>query len=79
MEKSKGEIITENNNERRSHISAGPPCSSQFWDNTLWARSRKGSGGGAPRTPENFRKFAKNFLRKLQKWIILLFSEILKP
>ena len=26
-----------------------------------------GPGGGAPRTPENFRKFAKNFLKKIAK------------
>ena len=34
---------------------------------------RRGSGGGAPRTPENFWKFAKYFLRKLQKCIILAY------
>ena len=32
-----------------------------------YGRPRRGSGGGAPRTPENFRKFANNLLRKLQK------------
>ena len=30
-----------------------------------------GPRGGAPRTPENLRKFSKNFLRKSQKCIIL--------
>ena len=36
-----------------------------------------GPGGGVPRTPENFRKFAKNFLRKLQKihYFRLFFKE----
>ena len=32
-----------------------------------------GPGGGAPRTPENFRKFAKNSLRKLQKYCIFAY------
>ena len=32
-----------------------------------------GPGGGAPRTPENFRKFAKNSLRKLQKCSIIAY------
>ena len=33
-----------------------------------YGRPRRASGGAAPQTPENFRKFAKkNFLRKLQK------------
>ena len=26
-----------------------------------------GPGGGAPRTPENFRKFAKKFIKKIAK------------
>ena len=30
-------------------------------------RPRRGPGGGAPRTPENFRKFAKNVLKKIVK------------
>ena len=34
--------------------------------NILGGRPSRGSGGGAPRTPENFLKFGKNFLRKLQ-------------
>ena len=28
-------------------------------------RPRRGSGGGAPRTPDTFRKFAKKYLRKI--------------
>ena len=28
---------------------------------------RRGSGGGAPRTPENLRKFANTFLKKIEK------------
>ena len=36
--------------------------------NILGGRPSRGSGGLRPRTPENFRKFAKkNFLRKLQE------------
>ena len=35
-----------------------------------------GPGGGAPRTPENFRKFAKKFLKKIAKNAI--FSAILQ-
>ena len=33
----------------------------------LGGPSRGGSGGGPPRTSDNFRKFAKVFLRKVQK------------
>ena len=37
----------------------------------FWGRPRGVSGGGAPpRSPENFRKFSKKFLRKLLKRII---------
>ena len=32
-----------------------------------YGRPPMGSGGGAPRTPENFRKFAKKFLKKIEK------------
>ena len=42
---------------------------------------RRGSGGGRePRTPENFRKFAKQFLKKIAKmyYFRLLFKEISK-
>ena len=35
-----------------------------------------GTGGGAPRTPENFRKFAKKFLKKIAK--IHYFSKFFK-
>ena len=40
-----------------------------FWfgGNTLGGQPRGGSGGGAPRTPENFRKISKNLLWKLLK------------
>ena len=40
-----------------------------------------GPWGGAPRTPENFRKFSKNSPRKLQKLLYfrLLCQEITKP
>ena len=38
-----------------------------------YGRPRRGSRGGAPRTPENFRKFVKNSLRKLQKCSILAY------
>ena len=40
-----------------------------------------GPGGGAPRTPENFRKFAKKFRRKLQKLLYfrLFCKEITNP
>ena len=40
-----------------------------------------GPGGWAPRTPENFRKFAKNSLRKLQKMLYfrLFCKKISKP
>ena len=43
-----------------------------------YGRPRRGSGGAAPRTPENFRKFAKKFLRKLQKmnYFSIFFKEI---
>ena len=32
-----------------------------------YGRPRRGCGGGAPLTPENFRKFAINFLKKIAK------------
>ena len=32
-----------------------------------YGRPRRGSGGVAPLTPENFRKFAKKFLKKIAK------------
>ena len=32
-----------------------------------YGRPRRGSGVGAPRTPENLRKFAKKFLKKIAK------------
>ena len=35
-------------------------------------RPRRGSGGGVPRTPENFLKFAKKFLNKIAKKCIIL-------
>ena len=41
-------------------------------------RPRRGSGGGAPRTPENFRKFAKNSRRKLL-YFRLFCKKISKP
>ena len=43
------------------------------WGNILGCRPRGGPGAGAPQMPENFRKFAKIFLRKLQKSIILAY------
>ena len=43
-------------------ISAAPPRFRFGGGDTLGGRPRKGSGGGAPRTPENFRTFSKNFL-----------------
>ena len=36
-----------------------------------YGRPHNGSGGGAPRTPENFRNFAKIFLKKIAKCILL--------
>ena len=40
-----------------------------------------GPGGEAPRTPENFRKFEKNVLRKLQKmkYFSIFFKKFNKP
>ena len=32
-----------------------------------YGRPRRGSGGGAPRTPENFRKFAKKIIQEIAK------------
>ena len=46
-------------------------CRKKFREVQGYGRPRRGSGGGAPQTPENFLKFAKKFLRKLQKCIIL--------
>ena len=40
----------------------------------LGGRTRGRFGGGTSRKPENFRKFAKIFLRKVQKCIILSYS-----
>ena len=37
-----------------------------------------GSGGATPRTLENFRKVSKDFLRKLQKCIILAYFPKIK-
>ena len=47
------------------------PARISIQEDTLRARPRGGSGGGVPRTPENFQKISKNSLRKLQKCIIL--------
>ena len=49
--------------------------------NTLGGQPRGGSGGGAPRTPENFRKFSKNFFRKLFKmhYFSIFFKKVNKP
>ena len=46
-----------------------------------YGRPRRGSGGGAPRTPENFRKFAKKFLKKIEKMHYLgrIFNKFNKP
>ena len=51
----------------------------RFGWNTLGSRPSRRSRGGASRTPDNFRKFSKYFLRKLKICIILAyFSNILK-
>ena len=39
--------------------------------NILGGRPRRGSGGGAPRTPENFENFQKISQENCKKWIIL--------
>ena len=46
-----------------------------------YGRPRRGFGGGPPLTQENFRKFAKNSWRKLQKMLYfrLFCKNILKP
>ena len=41
-----------------------------------YGRPRSRSGGGTPLTPENFRKFAKKFLKKIAKNAV--FSPILQ-
>ena len=44
--------------------------------NTLGSRRRRGPVSGAPRTPENFGKFAKTFLKTIAKNAV--FSPILQ-
>ena len=39
--------------------------------NILGGLPRRGSGGGAPRTPENFENFQKVSQENCKKWIIL--------
>ena len=39
--------------------------------NILGGRPRRGSGGGAPRTPENFENFQKISQENCKQWIIL--------
>ena len=48
------------------------PQGFRFRGNTLGVGLVGATGGGAPRTPENFRKF-KKFIRKLQNGIILAY------
>ena len=51
------------------------------WGNSLGGQPRVGSGGGAPRTPENFRKFSKKFFRKSLKmhYFSIFFKKSNKP
>ena len=44
----------------------------------VYGRFRRGSGGGASRTPEKFRKFAKKFLKKIAKmhYFSIIFKKI---
>ena len=47
------------------HTYAAAQPGFRFGGNILGGRPGRGSGGGAPRTPENFRKFAKKIIKKI--------------
>ena len=52
-------------------ISEAPPGFRFGGGDILGGRPRRGSGGGAPRTPENFENFQTISQENCKKWIIL--------